>query len=75
MAFSQFDEMAMQLAEERDRLFYVALRTELCVSDVCGQRTRDGIPVWHDRGHITDAAAAELSAPLLFHLSNSGFFK
>jgi hypothetical protein len=73
-AFAKFDELASDAAAETESLYYAPLRTGLCNAGVCGQTMATGTPIWHDRGHITEQAAAELAPLLRAHLSQQGFY-
>lgn len=72
-AFAEFDSRASAMARAREGLYYAPLRAGLCVQGQCGQLSRMGHPVWHDRGHITEAAALELVPHLRRQLANQGF--
>lgn len=72
-AFSKFDALAQNLAADVNGLFYARLRTGLCADASCGQRSPKGTPIWHDRSHITDRAAAELAPQLRAELDRQGF--
>ena len=73
-AFAKFDQLASDASKEVETLFYAPLRMGLCNEGLCGQYSKTGLPIWHDRGHITEEAAAELTPLLLFHLKQQGFY-
>jgi hypothetical protein len=73
--FARFDELIQQLETSRKNLFYAPLRTGLCVENICGQKMKNGTPIWHDRGHITEIAAAQLADLLREHLKRQEFDK
>jgi hypothetical protein len=63
-AFAVFDNLAENAATDLSNLYYAPLRTGLCYNGLCGQKNFNNTPIWHDVGHITEAASKEL-APLL----------
>ena len=73
-AYSTFDAMAEQLSRTANNVFYAPLRLGLCLNGICGQESRLGTPIWHDIGHITEAASGELSGLLRSELSAAGLF-
>ena len=73
-AFAEFDRLAFAAAEKNANLFYAPLRLGLCQGQTCGQTTVNGTPVWHDRGHITEKASAELGPYLRRQLDRQRFF-
>jgi hypothetical protein len=75
VGFSRFDDMASELAGRSQNIFYAPLRTGLCDKKICGQYTLSGTPIWHDNGHITDAASGELAGLLRSQLRKGGFFE
>lgn len=74
-AYQTFDRLALDAVHALRGLYYVPLRTGLCRNDICGQTTSAGTPIWHDRGHITEPAARELTPLLLDTLRREHFFK
>ncbi|MEL7466309.1 MAG: acyltransferase family protein [Pseudomonadota bacterium] len=72
-AFSAFDAKLAALATRMETLWYAPLRDGLCAGGVCGQKTAGGSPIWHDPGHITEAAARELAPALLSRLGGFDF--
>jgi hypothetical protein len=60
--YSKFDSVARKSVTQN--FYYAPLREYLCVLKYCGQRTKSGLPIWHDIGHITDVASWELGIPL-----------
>ncbi|MCP9911907.1 acyltransferase [Cyanobium sp. BA20m-14] len=74
MAYWQFDSKAHELARRSQNIFYAPLRAGLCSSETCGQYTLSGAPIWHDNGHITEAASGELAGLLRKVLREGGFF-
>lgn len=73
-AFAAFDSLAREAMLAHKNLFYVPLRDGLCEQLTCGQ-TLDGVQVWHDRGHITEAASLRLAPLLKTRLNTLGFFE
>ena len=73
-AYSRFDHMALGLASRNANIFYAPLRIGLCNENLCGQNTPSGTAIWHDFGHITDAASGELAELLRSKLRLGGFF-
>lgn len=74
-AFARFDRLALDASTQVANLFYAPLRTGLCHEGACGQATATGLPIWHDRSHITEGAAAELAPLLRMRLAQQGFFQ
>ncbi|MGO9487184.1 MAG: acyltransferase family protein [Rhodomicrobium sp.] len=74
-AFARFDRLALDASGQVANLFYAPLRTGLCHEGACGQATATGLPIWHDRSHITEGAAAELAPLLRTRLAQQGFFQ
>lgn len=74
-AYSDFEQLALDSTSQVESLFYAPLRTGLCHEGVCGQTSGTGLPIWHDRGHITEAAAAELASLLRTRLTQQGFYQ
>lgn len=71
-AYSGFDALAGDAHNKAANLFYAPLRLGLCEGQRCGQ-TLHGAAIWHDRGHITEAAARALAPLLKRHLEVAGF--
>lgn len=71
-AYAAFDALATEAHGKATNLFYAPLRLGLCENQRCGQ-TLQGAAVWHDRGHITEAAARALAPLLRRHLEAAGF--
>ena len=74
-AYAQFDQLAYEASASTGYLYYAPLRLGLCNEGVCGQTTATGRPIWHDRGHITEQAAEELTPLLLARLTEQGFYR
>jgi hypothetical protein len=72
-AYKRFDQLALAASREIPNFYYAEIRVGLCNYDQCGQRTLAGTPIWHDHGHITEAASSELSPLLRTALEEHGF--
>lgn len=73
-SYARFDQLATEATHRMSNLFYAPLRTGLCHAGTCGQTTESGVPVWHDREHITEAVSAELAPLLRDDLVKQDFF-
>jgi peptidoglycan/LPS O-acetylase OafA/YrhL len=60
--YAKFDSIAQESSTKN--FHYAPLREYLCVLKYCGQRTKSGLPIWHDKGHITEEVSWELGIPL-----------
>jgi peptidoglycan/LPS O-acetylase OafA/YrhL len=74
IAYQPFDNRASALARRIQNIFYAPLRMGLCTNKTCGQYTSSGTQIWHDNGHITEAASGELAGLLRDKLRKGGFF-
>ncbi len=72
--YKTFDAMALDAARQNPDFYYAPLRTGLCSGDRCGQVMTAGTHIWHDPGHITEAASRELAPMLRATLEKQGFF-
>ncbi|MCP4074381.1 MAG: acyltransferase [Hyphomicrobiales bacterium] len=73
--YARFDSLADDASSQLSNLYYIPLRMGLCHEGRCGQTTASGLSIWHDRGHITEEVARELTPLFLEKLKKQGFFQ
>ena len=71
-AYSKFDEFGRKITKDSQNIYYIPLRTGLCVGEICGQYTSQGTQIWHDFGHISEQASQELAKLLKDKLTKAG---
>ena len=67
-SYNRFDKLAVSLSNSSENIYYAPLRLGLCVNETCGQLTKKGTPIWHDRGHISEKSSGELADMLRQYL-------